>query len=85
MNKFLKILLTILLTICIIAVYFCFFQLLRGLLLQDEELIFVYGFSLMGSASTLWMAYWLVRLLYFVLKSKKDKKEVEKKNVKNNG
>lgn len=77
MNKFLKILLTTLLTIGVIAVYFCFFQLLRGIILQDEELLFIYGFSLMGSASTLWLAFWLVRLLYFVLKSKKDKKEVE--------
>lgn len=74
MNKFWKIFFTIFLTIGIIATYFCFFQLLRGLSLQDDELIFIYGFTLMGIASTLWLLHYMVRLLFAIITDKKTKK-----------
>ena len=74
MNKFWKIFFAIFLTIGVIATYFCFYQLLCGLLLQDEEMIFIYGFTLMGAASTLWLVYHMVRLLIAIITDKKTKK-----------
>lgn len=71
MNKKVKIFLTILLSIMVFAIWFCFFQLFAGLILQDEELIFVYGFSLMGASSACWLIFKIVDILLYIWLKKK--------------